>query len=330
MKNILLIGGAGYVGCQLTRKLLSLNYKVIVYDLFLYDENVLSDLKLNSNLKLIKGDIRNTNYLETFLDNIDIVIHLACISNDPSYELNPSLGKDINFTCFPSLLKKLKNFNIKLFIYASSSSVYGVKKEDVVTEDLSTEPLTDYSLYKLKCEELLLNESSKYTKTILRPATVCGYSERQRLDVIVNILTNHAFFKKKIIVHGGKQLRPNIHIEDMCRAYIAVIENVDLVNNQIFNVGFENHSVDELALLVQRSCDNVNIIKEKVIDERSYKISSNKILNKINFKTIKTVEDAIKDLVHIFENKKIINTFSDEKFYNLKIIQKKINDLINY
>lgn len=329
MKNVLLIGGAGYVGCQLTRKLINNNYNVVVYDLFLYDENVLSDLKNSPKLKLIKGDIRNLDFLETCLENIDIVIHLACISNDPSYELNPNLGKDINFNCFPYLLKKLKKFNIKTFIYASSSSVYGVKKEEVVTEDLSAEPLTDYSLYKLKCEQILLNESSKYKKTILRPATVCGYSERQRLDVIVNILTNHAFFNKKIIVHGGNQLRPNIHIDDMCEAYLAVMNNQDLTNNEIFNVGFENHSVNDLALLVQNSCVGTEIIREKVIDERSYKISSNKILKKINFKTKKNVEDAIKDLVFAFNKKKLVNTFNDDKFYNIKIIQKKINKLIN-
>jgi nucleoside-diphosphate-sugar epimerase len=329
MKNILLIGGAGYVGCQLTRKLINQNYNVIVYDLFLYDPNVLVDLNKHPNLKLIKGDIRNINYLENFLENIDVIIHLACISNDPSYELNPNLGKDINYSCFPKLLEKLKNFNIKMFIYASSSSVYGIKKENIVTENMSTEPLTDYSLYKLKCEELLFNESAKYIKTVLRPATVCGYSERQRLDVIVNILTNHAFFNKKIIVHGGNQLRPNIHIDDMCSAYLSIIENKDFVNNEIFNVGFENHSVNELALLVKKTCSEVEIVIEKVLDERSYKISSEKILKKINFRTIKSVEDAIKDLVLAFSNKKLVNTFLDDKFYNIKIIQKKINQLIN-
>jgi nucleoside-diphosphate-sugar epimerase len=329
MKNILLIGGAGYVGCQLTRKLINQNYNVIVYDLFLYDPNVLLDLNKHPNLKLIKGDIRNINYLENFLENIDVVIHLACISNDPSYELNPNLGKDINYSCFPKLLEKLKNFNIKMFIYASSSSVYGIKKENIVTENMSTEPLTDYSLYKLKCEELLFNDSAKYIKTVLRPATVCGYSERQRLDVIVNILTNHAFFNKKIIVHGGNQLRPNIHIDDMCSAYLSIIENKDFVNNEIFNIGFENHSVNELALLVKKTCSEVEIIIEKVLDERSYKISSEKILKKINFKTKKSVEDAVKDLVLAFSNKKLVNTFLDDKFYNIKIIQKKINDLIN-
>ena len=329
MKNILLIGGAGYVGCQLTRKLINQNYNVIVYDLFLYDPNVLVDLNKHPNLKLIKGDIRNINYLENFLENIDVIIHLACISNDPSYELNPNLGKDINYSCFPKLLGKLKNFNIKMFIYASSSSVYGIKKENIVTENMSTEPLTDYSLYKLKCEELLFNESAKYIKTVLRPATVCGYSERQRLDVIVNILTNHAFFNKKIIVHGGNQLRPNIHIDDMCSAYLSIIENKDFVNNEIFNVGFENHSVNELALLVKKTCSEVEIIIEKVLDERSYKISSEKILKKINFRTRKSVEDAIKDLVLAFSNKKLVNTFLDDKFYNIKIIQKKINQLIN-
>ena len=198
MKNILVLGGGGYVGCNLVRKLIDQGYNVIVYDLFLYKNDVFSDLKNNNKLKIIKGDIRDLNKLDSILENINILIHLACISNDPSYELNPKLGEDINFKSFPKLINISKKHNIDQFIYASSSSVYGIKEEASVTEDLKAEPITDYSKFKLECENILLNHEGNFLKTIIRPATVCGYSERQRLDVIVNILTNHAFFNKKL------------------------------------------------------------------------------------------------------------------------------------
>ena len=328
-KTILVLGGGGYVGCNLVRKLLKKNYQVIVYDLFLYKEDIFIDLLNNENLKLIKGDIRDLIKLETFLENSDIVIHLACISNDPSYELNPNLGKDINFDCFPKLITKIKKFNIKQFIYASSSSVYGVKEEDSVTEDLKPEPITDYSKFKLECEKILLNEDANFKKTVIRPATVCGYSERQRLDVIVNILTNHAYFNKKIIIHGGDQLRPNIHIDDMSESYLEVIKNADASNNEIFNVGDENHSVNKLAEMVNSSCPEAKLIREKVVDQRSYKISSDKIFNKIGFKTKKTISDAINDLVKAFETKKLVNTFEDDGYYNIKIIKQNLKKLLN-
>tara|TARA_B100000989_G_scaffold298943_1_gene291256 strand:- start:16497 stop:17495 length:999 start_codon:yes stop_codon:yes gene_type:complete len=328
-KTILVLGGGGYVGCNLVRKLLRKNYQVIAYDLFLYKKDVFNDLLDNKDLKIINGDIRDLNKLENFLENTNIIIHLACISNDPSYELNPNLGKDINFDCFPKLINKVKKYNIEQFIYASSSSVYGVKEENSVTEDLKAEPITDYSKFKLECEGILLNESAKYNKTIIRPATVCGYSERQRLDVIVNILTNHAYFNKKIIIHGGDQLRPNIHIDDMSESYLKVIENSEKSNNEIFNVGDENHSVKKLAEMVNLSCPDAQLIHEKIEDQRSYKISSEKIFNKIGFKTQKTISDAINDLVDAFKNKKLTNTFKDDQYYNIRIIKNNLKSLLN-
>lgn len=328
-KNILILGGGGYVGCNLVRKLLMQNHNVIVYDLFLYKEDVFSDLKNNKNLTTIKADIRDLGKLESVLENVNIIIHLACISNDPSYELNPKLGEDINFTCFPKLINKINKFNVEQFIYASSSSVYGIKEESSVTEDLKAEPITDYSKFKLECENILLNNQGSFLKTIIRPATVCGYSERQRLDVIVNILTNHAFFNKKIIIHGGEQLRPNIHIDDMSDSYIHVMKNSEASNNEIFNVGDENHSVNKLAEMVNQSCPDAKLIREKVLDQRSYKISSEKIYKKIGFQTKKTIKNAIDDLVKAFSEKKLINTFENDEFYNIKIINKKLKSLLN-
>ena len=195
MKKIIVIGGAGYVGSQLVAKLLKDNYEVTVFDLMIYGNNLPSNDK---KLRLVQGDVRDIQKLKKSLKNQDALIHLACISNDPSFELNPKLGQEINFDCFEPLVVTSKELGIKHFIYASSSSVYGVKDTPTVTEEASLEPLTDYSKFKAQCEEILLSHTNdNFIGTIIRPATVCGYSPRQRLDLVVNILTNHAYHKKK-------------------------------------------------------------------------------------------------------------------------------------
>jgi nucleoside-diphosphate-sugar epimerase len=287
LNKIIITGGAGYVGTELSEFLSSYGYEITVYDLCLYGTN---GLELNKKIKIIKGDIRNISLFEKVVYNHDICIHLACISNDPSFELNPKLGKQINLDSFEPILKVCLKSNVKKFIYASSSSVYGIKKEKDVHEDLSLEPLTDYSLFKAKCENILKKYSSKnFITCTLRPATVCGYSRRQRLDLVVNILTNLAFNKGEITVYGGEQLRPNINIKDMCRAYLHIIEaKEELVNGEIFNVGFENYTVNYLANLVKDVFKkNINIKNLPTEDNRSYHISSNKIIKKLEFKKIK-------------------------------------------
>ena len=213
-------------------------------------------LPKNNNLKIIKGDLRNIELLDKLIAGFDFVIHLACISNDPSFELNPELGKSINYDAFEPLVKRCKDTGVERFIYASSSSVYGIKDEQDVHEEMSLKPLTDYSKFKVKCEEILQKyNSNDFNTTIIRPATVCGYSPRQRLDVIVNILTNLGYHKKEITIMGGNQLRPNIHIDDMAEAYIKVLETDNkLISGEIFNVGYENQSVNEIANLVEKIC----------------------------------------------------------------------------
>ena len=228
-KNLFILGGAGYVGAELVKYLLSKGYRVTVFDLFIYGTEV---LPTHPNLITIKGDMRDLKYLNESLIGCTDVIHLACISNDPSFELNSNLGKSINYDCFePFVEMSIKN-KIETFIYASSSSVYGIKEEKNVTEDMLLEPLTDYSFYKAECEKILLNySSSKFITTVLRPATVCGYSSRQRLDVIVNILTNNAYNNNKIKIFGGEQLRPNIHIKDMVRCYYSILNTSNDFDN---------------------------------------------------------------------------------------------------
>jgi nucleoside-diphosphate-sugar epimerase len=201
VKNILVIGGGGYVGTYLVDQLIKNNYLVTVFDLFIYG----NFLENNHNLKIIKGDIRDLQLLKRIVKNFDCVIHLACISNDPSFDLNPQLGKSINFDPFEDLIKISKDKGVKRFIYASSSSVYGVKLEKDVDETSSLEPLTDYSKYKALCEDVLLKYNDKdFTCCVVRPATVCGHSKRQRLDLVVNILTNLAYNTGEVSIYGFK------------------------------------------------------------------------------------------------------------------------------
>ena len=220
-------GGAGYVGSNLVPKLLAAGYEVSVLDLYLYGD-VFADLKSNPKLTETKGDLRNPDDVRRAVAGCDAVIHLACISNDPSFDLNPDLGKSINFDCFRPLVKASKDAGAKRFIYASSSSVYGIKSDPNVTEDLPLEPLTDYSKFKAMCEEVLEEEREPgFTAVTIRPATVCGYAPRLRLDLTVNILTNHAINNGRITVFGGEQLRPNLHVEDMTDLYLQLLAEPD-------------------------------------------------------------------------------------------------------
>ena len=322
MKKILITGGGGYVGSQLTQSLLDKGYEVTVLDLFIYGEDV---LKKDKNLLVVKGDIRDEKLLTDITHEKDVLIHLACISNDPSFELNPKLGKSINFDAFEPIVSISKKNNIKRFIYASSSSVYGLKDENDVSEDMSLEPLTDYSKFKADCEKILNKyNSASFTTTSIRPATVCGYSPRQRFDLVVNILTNLAYINKVITVFGGEQLRPNIHIQDMIRAYEMIIEAPkEKISGAIFNVGFENMKVKHLANLVKKIIgDDVKIEFKKTDDNRSYHISSKKIKNILGFEPKFTVEDAIKDLKDALEKGKLPNSLNEENYFNIKKMQK--------
>jgi nucleoside-diphosphate-sugar epimerase len=320
MKRIFITGGAGYVGSVLVPYLISKGHIITVLDLMLYGET----LKKDKNLNIVKGDIRNVGLLKKTIPGNDIVIHLACISNDPSFELNPTLGKQINLDAFTPLVQISKNLGIKKFIYASSSSVYGVKKEKNVNEEMSLEPLTDYSKFKADCEKILFEYNSKdFSAVVLRPATVCGYSPRQRLDLVVNILTNLAYHNREITIFGGDQLRPNIHIQDMARAYeLFINEDNEKINGKIFNIGFENLSVNQLAYEVQKVIGtDVQIKKLSTNDNRSYHISSKKIQDELGFVANFSILNAIEDLKYVFEKKLLADCLTNENYFNIKKMQ---------
>lgn len=321
IKQVYITGGAGYVGARLVPRLLEEGYRVTVLDLMIYGEEVLPP---HPNLQTIKGDIRDSSLLQETIPGHDAVIHLACISNDPSFELNPELGKSINLDAFRPLVEISKQAGIKRFIYASSSSVYGIKEEPDVHEEMSLEPLTDYSRFKADCEKILAEyQSPEFTTVTIRPATVCGYSPRQRLDVVVNILSNLAFHKREISVFGGKQLRPNIHIEDMVESYLVLLKApTKKIAGEIFNAGYENQSVLKLAETVQQVMgEDVKLVTTPTNDNRSYHISSKKIAEKLGFVPKHTIREAAEDMKEAFEARLLPNSLTDERYFNIKRMQ---------
>jgi nucleoside-diphosphate-sugar epimerase len=323
-KKILVTGGAGYIGSALVPKLLSDGYQVKVIDLYLYGEEALGSVRYSPNLTEIRGDIRDAELLKREVPGSDCVIHLACISNDPSYELDPELGKSINYDAFLDLVDVSKSNGVRRFIYASSSSVYGVKDVSEVTEDLPLEPLTDYSKYKAKCEEVLIDAATDdFVVTVIRPSTVCGYAPRLRLDLTVNILTNHAVNRGEITVFGGDQKRPNIHIEDMTDLYLFLLEQPDhKIQRGIFNAGYQNHTVREIADIVARTLGGDVTIKVTPTDDlRSYHVCSEKIRSALGFEAGHSIEEAVRDLKEAFDAGKIPDPLDDPRYYNIRTMQ---------
>lgn len=320
-RRIYITGGAGYVGAMLVPRLLELGHSVTVLDLMLYGEEVID---AHERLTMIKGDLRDRDLLMRTIGGHDTVIHLACISNDPSFELDPTLGKSINLDAFRPFVEASRNLGVRRFIYASSSSVYGVKDEPNVTEDMRLEPLTDYSKFKAECEQILAEyQSPTFTTVTIRPATVCGYSRRQRLDVVVNILSNLAYHTRKISIFGGSQLRPNIHIADMVEAYVALLDAPDdVIAGQVFNAGYENQSVEELAVLVKDVMGkDIELVQTPTDDNRSYHISSARIRDVLGFVPKHSIRDAVVDMKSAFDKGLLPNSLTDERYFNIRRMQ---------
>lgn len=323
-KKIFITGGAGYAGSRLVEDLIEKNNEVTVYDTMYYGDSHLKDF--SKNLKLVKGDIRDIELLKNSSKNHDVFIHLACISNDASFALNENLSKSVNLDAFEPMVLTAKENKIKRFIYASTSSVYGVSEEKNVKEDHPLVPLTLYNKFKGMCEPLLFKHTDKNFKgVVFRPATVCGYSKRQRLDVSVNILTNFAVNKNKIVIFGGTQMRPNLHILDYIRAVNLFINCEDnLIENETFNVGYQNLTINEIAHLVKKVVEekfpekSISIEKQHSDDNRSYHINSDKIKEKLNFTPKHSIEEAVVELCDAFKNNMLPNSFDNDIYFNVK------------
>lgn len=329
MKKILVTGGAGYLGAVLVPKLLKRGYRVRVLDLFLYGDQTLfpKEFVETKQLELLKLDLRQTDALKPAMHDIDAIIHLAGISNDPSSDLDPQLTKDVNITAVQKMIDIAKKSGISRFINASSSSVYGIKEEPNVVETLSLEPLTVYSESKVAIEEYLAKHRGGMVSANVRSATICGYSPRLRLDLTVNILTHHAMLKNKITVFGGTQKRPNIHIEDISDFYMNLVDApAELIDGESFNVCGENHTVMQLAELVQKTvAPTAKIETVSTNDLRSYHVSAQKAAEVLEFKPKKKIEDAIRDLADAFKTGKIKNP-EEDRYYNVKTMKQVLAD----
>jgi nucleoside-diphosphate-sugar epimerase len=308
----------------LVPRLLSKGYAVTVYDILFFGRD---GLPAHPNLTVIEGDIRDTERLAKAFETTDVVLHLACISNDPSFELDENLSKTINYDCFEPMVIAARGAGVRRFVYCSSSSVYGVSDKPDVTEDHPLVPLTLYNKYKGMCEPLLFRQQGPgFTCVTIRPATVCGYSPRMRLDLSVNILTNLAVNTGKITVFGGAQLRPNLHIGDMVDVYELMIEApAEKIAGETFNIGYQNLSIARIAEIVRDVVERefperrpIRIETTSTNDPRSYHINSDKIRRVLGYTPKRTVEDAVRDLCRAFKDGQLPGSLDDDRYFNVR------------
>jgi nucleoside-diphosphate-sugar epimerase len=327
--SVFVTGGAGYCGSLLVPQLLSRGYKVTVYDTLMFGDHFLP--KENPDLAIIRGDIRDRPALAQAVKGHDAFVSLACISNDASFELDEKLSTSINMDAFEPMVEAAKAAGVRRFVYASSSSVYGVSDQPDVREDHPLVPLTLYNKYKGLCEPILRKHcDDSFTGVIFRPATVCGYAPRLRLDLSVNILTNHAVSNNKITVFGGSQLRPNLHVQDYCDAVeLLLTAPVERIQKETFNIGYQNMSIMDIAGLVKRIVaeefperPEINIVVTESNDNRSYHINSDKVYRVLGFRATHSIEEAIRALCGAFRDGKIPNSMTDDGYYNIRTMKK--------
>lgn len=327
LQNVLVTGGAGYVGHVLVPRLLTSGYNVTVYDKLFFG----CRLPNAANLRVVQGDIRDVELLTKAMQGQHAVLHLACISNDASFELDEKLSETINYDCFESIVVAAKAAGANRFVYCSSSSVYGVSDSPNVTEEHPLVPLTLYNKFKGMCEPLLWkHKADDFTCIVIRPATICGYSPRMRLDLSVNILTNHAVNKGVITVFGGNQMRPNLHIEDMVDAYELMLSAPhEKIHGEVFNIGFDNRSIAEIAQIAKQIVQEevpeqgeIGIVTTPTNDMRSYHVNSDKVKRLLGFEPKRTIEDAVRDITRAFRNQLVPNSFENDNYYNVRTIKK--------
>jgi nucleoside-diphosphate-sugar epimerase len=330
MSHVCVPGGAGYVGAVLVPKLLARGHRVTVLDNYQFGRDVFDNIRGAAGLGEVEGDVRDRAAVARALKGCDAVIHLACVSNDPSYELDPELSKSINFDCFPMFLEESKRAGVKRFIYASSSSVYGVSEVPDVREDHPLLALTDYSKYKALCEPLVLAEQSvDFTTMVLRPATVCGASPRMRFDLSVNIMTNLAIVNKKITVFGGKQHRPNLHIEDVTDLYEQLLlEPAARIAGKIYNAGFQNRTIADIAQIAHDvvrqelpELGPIEIVTTSTEDNRSYRVNSDKIAAELGYRPRHTIEDAVRDICAWHRAGRFPGSLEDPRYFNVRTLK---------
>ena len=327
IKKIVITGGCGYVGSLLIPRLLSNGYTIRAFDIQYYGDG---QLPKHPNLEVIKADVRDIDIFGRACDGFDAVIHLGCISNDASFILDEALSTSVNLDVFEPLVLTAKQAGIKRFIYASSSSVYGVSDNPNVTEEHPLVPLTLYNKYKGMCEPLLWKHvSDDFVGVAVRPATLCGYAPRLRLDLSVNILTNHAIINNEIKVFGGAQMRPNLHVADMCRAYEAFLSaDAAKIQGEVFNVAYQNQSILALANIVKHVVSqeilgraDMKITITESNDQRSYHVNSDKVERILGFKPQFSLENAVKDICDAHKAGLIPNSMDDDIYYNVKRLQ---------
>ena len=309
--KILVTGACGYKGTVLVPKLLSAGHEVVAFDIMWFG----NFLKPHPKLTVIKGDVREIASVP--LKGVEAIVHLSSVANDPCGDLDPKLTWEISCLATMQLADRATRLGIKRFIYASSGSVYGVKDEPQVTEDLELLPLSEYNKTKMVAERVLLSYADKMSVQIIRPATVCGYSPRMRLDVSVNMLTMQALTREHITVFGGSQTRPNIHIDDIADVYLFMLDHPE--HTGIYNAGFENISIMEIAeRVVEHAPAKVTVTESN--DPRSYRVNSDKLLA-LGFRPKKTVNDAIREIVHRYRAGELKD---EERFHNLKWMQSEV------
>ncbi|WP_206951865.1 NAD-dependent epimerase/dehydratase family protein [Trinickia acidisoli] len=325
--KVLVTGGSGYVGARLVPKLLAAGYRVRILDTQFFS-NGLDRPRDHRHLELVKGDIRNLSVVENALRGVQIVIHLAAVANDPSFNLDPMLSRSINIDCLPNLMRTAKRFGCRRFIYASSASVYGINDQPVVDEKQPCVPVTDYNRYKAEGENILfdLNDSSFETIAV-RAATVCGWSPRQRLDLTVNVLTASALARGRITVFGGNQYRPNVHIGDLSRLYTLLVERDSLgaLCGRAINVGRENDTVAGIAKQVKSVVDsyfslNVPITATLSDDVRSYRLDSGLMQRELGFEFVYTIRDAVLEICERWQSGAFEDSpdvLADPRYHNL-------------
>jgi nucleoside-diphosphate-sugar epimerase len=309
--RIFVTGACGYKGTVLVPKLLARGHDVVAFDIMWFGNY----LKPHPNLKVVRGDVRNADGIK--LDGVDAIIHLSSVANDPCGDLDPKLTWEVSALATMQLADKAVRKGVERFIFASSGSVYGVKDEPQVTEELELKPISEYNKTKMVAERVLLSYADDMAVQIIRPATVCGYSPRMRLDVSVNLLTMQALAKRRVTVFGGQQTRPNIHIDDITDVYLFMLDNPQ--HRGIYNAGFENISIMDIAEGVARQVEAEIVVTESN-DPRSYRVNSDKLLA-TGFRPKKTVNDAIREIIEKYRSGELRD---EERYYNLKWMQREV------